>query len=109
MRLVIDIPEFIYKALKENSDCGTVNLNHIVAQGKVLPQGHGDLIDRDELFTEYPEIAVEPYINAPTVIESDKGKTKEDNPCPCIECTSTNFKRDCQYCKAWARWNLESE
>ena len=34
-------------------------------------------------------------------------QTKEDNPCPCIECTSTDKKRDCQYCMAWAKWSLE--
>ena len=34
-------------------------------------------------------------------------QTKEENPCPCIECTSTDKKRDCPYCMAWAKWSLE--
>ncbi len=49
MKIIIDIPDFIYDALKEDPDCGTVNLNHIVAQGTVLPEGRSDLIDRKEL------------------------------------------------------------
>ena len=49
MKIVIDIPDFIYNALKEDVDCGTVNLNHAIVNGIVLPKGHGDLVDRDKL------------------------------------------------------------
>ena len=36
-------------------------------------------------------------------------QTKEDNPCPCIDCIfkSTNSKKDCTYCEAWYKWSLE--
>ena len=52
MQIVIDIPDFIYKALKEDVDCGTVNLNHAIVNGIPLPKGHGDLIDRTALLYE---------------------------------------------------------
>ena len=48
-RIVIEVDDFIYEALKEDVDCGTVNLNHAVVNGIVLPKEHGDLIDRSEL------------------------------------------------------------
>jgi len=89
MKLVINIPDFIYEALKENPDCGTVNLNHIVAQGTVLPQGHGDLIDRKELkevlkenewITNTDGGGLEDIIDtAPTVIKADEENENEDN------------------------------
>lgn len=59
-RVVINIPDFIYDALKENPDCGTVNFNHIVAQGTVLPEGHGDLISRSELKKALQKLEEEP-------------------------------------------------
>ena len=36
-------------------------------------------------------------------------QTKEDTPCPCIDCIfkSTNSKKDCAYCEAWYKWSLE--
>lgn len=37
-----------------------------------VPTPHGRLIDADELFGEYCEIAIAPYLYAPTVIESDE-------------------------------------
>ena len=77
-RVVIDIPDedftLLCEAFGEVELKSTLNLRlqSAVAHGVVLPEGHGDLIDRDELFAEYPEIAIEPYINAPIVIEADK-------------------------------------
>ena len=53
MQIVIDIPDFIYNALKEDVDCGTVNLNQAIVAGTVLPKGHGDLIDRNYFADKY--------------------------------------------------------
>ena len=81
MKIVIDIPDFIYERLKEDVNCGMVNLNSAIANGTPLPKGHGDLIDRSKLHTNYvgteldTDLAVylEPTIdNAPTVIPADR-------------------------------------
>lgn len=115
MKIVIDIPEKVLTAIQNGKDY-RYDIHTAIAQGQVLPKKYGDLVDRDTLinlcknYTKENAIGLilagrEDYL--PTVIKADKGETKEDNPCPCIECISTNFKRDCQYCKAWAKWCLE--
>ena len=126
MKLIIDIPDYELEEVKNGSIASNIILKAVKNGTPITTDG--DLISRNALKEEIEknkEIGLdknnEPCIefmqiyqiknlidNAPTVVEADKGETKEDNPCPCIECTSTNFKRDCQYCKAWARWNLES-
>ena len=89
MQIVIDIREELYKGLKhfsknkELSELETATIN-----GVVLPQGHGDLIDRDELpyanlvqlvslgngnYIEREVIYKSVLDNAPTVLEADKG------------------------------------
>lgn len=76
MKIVIEVDDFIYNALKEDVDCGTVNLNQAVVNGTVLPKGHGDLIDRDVAYAEFEkecfsyEGRLLKYI--PTVIPADK-------------------------------------
>lgn len=81
MKIVIDIPDFIYNALKEDVDCGTVNLNQAIVDGTVLPDGHGDLIDRDVAYDEFDKAccSLEGRLlegrllkNIPTVIPADK-------------------------------------
>ncbi len=44
-------------------------LEQATVNGTILPK-HGRLIDADELFNEFCEIAVEPYINASTILEA---------------------------------------
>ena len=34
-------------------------------------------------------------------------ETNYDKPCPCNDCKSTDLKKDCQYCEAWAKWSLD--
>ena len=51
MKIVIDIPESVYRRLKAG-DTNAGNTFHDAAlasiiNGTVLPKGHGDLIDRD--------------------------------------------------------------
>lgn len=33
----------------------------------------GNLIDKDQFFSDFPELAIEPYINVPVVGSQDKG------------------------------------
>jgi len=80
-RIVINISDEDYKTILNSkmpyAGEPPMYLVWIIRAGQVLPKGHGDLIDRNELFTEYPEIAIEPYINAPIVIEADKENDDE--------------------------------
>lgn len=80
-QIVIEVDDFIYEALKEDVDCGTVNLNQAVVNGIVLPDGHGDLIDRNVAFDEFDKACcswkcrlLEGRLlkNIPTVIPADK-------------------------------------
>jgi hypothetical protein len=78
MKVVIDIPADDFNAIRQGRlyFIGHDRLDQCITEAfqscTIIPKGHGDLIDRNELFTEYPEIAIEPYINAPIVIEADK-------------------------------------
>ena len=75
MQIVIKIPEWIYRRIQDIglSDYPIINgTANAIRHGTVLPE-HGRLIDADELFNEFCEIAVEPYINAPTILEATEG------------------------------------
>ena len=81
MKIVIDIPDFIYERLKEDVDCGMVNLNSAIANGTPLPKEHGDLIDRDKLekdteWSEYEDGFISyshgQIFNEPVVIPADR-------------------------------------
>lgn len=81
MQIVIDIPQHLYDLIKKfpsDSNEGTVEnvLVKSVEHGTPIPEGHGRLIDADDFFDEFSEIAVEPYINALTVLKADN-ETKE--------------------------------
>lgn len=54
MRIVIDIPESLYRFYKTNIDSGKLKveediLGRLLNDGIILPNGHGDLIDRDTI------------------------------------------------------------
>ena len=55
MQVVIDIPEKAYNLLKGDGVdwLGAEHILSCVAEGKILPKGHGDLIDRDQLENEF--------------------------------------------------------
>ena len=95
MRVVIDIPEKVYKYLKQEwvkvpEDDSVINqIMYGILHGTVLPKGYGDLIDRDNLRktmqsyaddqyaeNEYlGECSVMSYIDeAPVIIPADKGE-----------------------------------
>ena len=71
MKLIIDIDEEEYEECKQYG-YETNYFERAIANGIPLPKGHGRLIDADDFFDEFCEIAIEPYINAPTIIEADK-------------------------------------
>ena len=104
MKIIIDIPDFIYDALKENPDCGTVNLNHIVAEGTVIPEGHGDLISRNALKEDFADMRdgypifsdtemlstkdiAKVIDDAPTVPERQKGEWKIQSHSMIMRCS----------------------
>lgn len=72
MKVIIEVPDFIYKAITERDylDCPTVNLNKAIIEGTVLPEEHGDLIDRDKLKFEMPTPIEDEYKTAYRIIDS---------------------------------------
>lgn len=80
MKLVIDIPEEEYMLIKMSDKTVFADASskecmlHAIKNGTVLPKGHGDLIDRSLLHTNYigTEIGTdcEVYL-APTVLEAE--------------------------------------
>ena len=93
IELVIKIPEVYYEALRKTDmmvsgqRSGKTLMSVIynaVANGTLLPKGHGRLIDADELKKEYPHdtdwdypvntnsYVVESIDNSHTIIEADK-------------------------------------
>ena len=49
MRILIELPDEEYYRVKNLPEMDTTKMNRIVRDGIVLPEEHGDLIDRDEL------------------------------------------------------------
>lgn len=89
MKVVIDISEEEYSLIKKCLELGGNHAYRLIANGTVLPEGHGDLIDREEFLktfldsfwgavkegnSSFEVVGVVKNIirNAPTVIEADK-------------------------------------
>ena len=90
MKLIIDIPDNIYDAIKEAQSIisgqrsGKTLLQILVnsvENGTPLPKGHGRLIDADRLRSMYSinranfntVVGIQKWVdNAPTIIEADK-------------------------------------
>lgn len=82
MQIVIDISEVTYLDVKYHSASlwswlTDDEVQKAIRKGVVLPYEHGRLIDADDLYREYREIAIEPYINAPTIIEATESEPQE--------------------------------
>ena len=85
MKMVIDLPEDIYKKYMDDYT-KTVDVLHAVRHGTPLPEHHGRLIDVDDLYenTEICHSDIDGYAcvrwkdinNAPTIIEADKGRSR---------------------------------
>jgi hypothetical protein len=84
MKIVIEIDDeqvlfdIKNRGLEAETETDKVIINALYS-GTPLPKGHGRLIDADDFFCEYPELAQEPYIHAPTVIEADKAESEDKN------------------------------
>jgi len=91
MQIVIDIPESEYNRIMASNEVEYFELK--IAQGIVLPKGHGDLIDRNYFANRYESCGNEycehsdeceecnsriinkyDVDNAPAVIPADKGE-----------------------------------
>lgn len=86
MKVLIEIPEEVYKKAKETHDvmCDSVWLG--IKYGTPLPKGHGRLIDADEIQFENTEfdtygdycIAFDAIDQADTIIEADEENVGEE-------------------------------
>ncbi len=93
MKVVIDIPDDWERRIKCNIRPNTIECGELVEsiwKGKMLPKGHGDLIDRNnllywsyEIVSRYCEfdkvVSVDNIKDAPTIIEADKEVDQNDN------------------------------
>lgn len=100
MRVVIDIPEEQYELISNKIKSIRDEIAHnnypnkefipsgwvAIADGKVLPKGHGDLIDRDETTRTwgnkyfYQGVPLENYIDeVPAVIPADEEGSDENS------------------------------
>jgi hypothetical protein len=76
MHVVIDVPDRVYKAIK-NSTKPLLYLEHLVKEGTPLPKGHGRLIDESKITKCYMlpinQIDVrELRTDAPTIIKAER-------------------------------------
>ena len=76
MKIVIDIPEEYYEAIKEISDSQSTTDMLIIKNGTPLPKGHGRLIDADAYRKEMLDSREFDFFKRldmqPTIIEADK-------------------------------------
>jgi hypothetical protein len=94
IELVIKIPERAYNLLKTSGVdwLGAEHILNAVANGTPLPEGHGRLIDADEIIYLTNEIEAEDreeelyhlflktvLADAPTIIEADKTESENKN------------------------------
>ena len=83
MKVVIDIDKYLYNSICNNPNVYTTYLNKLIREGTLLPKGHGDLKDVNDIWNNIPDVNVltnhfttydiQRFIdNAPTIIEADK-------------------------------------
>ena len=78
MQIVINLTDEMYQAVKDGMWCGNELWYNALKNGTPLPEGHGRLIDGDELeqwviekYSDGEQLAID-ISDAPTVIEADK-------------------------------------
>ena len=75
MQIVIDIPEYLYKAIQSYKT--PTEEEKAIANGTSLPKGHGMLVDYDEMkrmaseYGEYTEATLS-HIKPKVLLEADK-------------------------------------
>jgi hypothetical protein len=74
MQIVIDIPEYYYKAIKEIPVEQSTADMMIIRKGTPLPRGHGRLIDADDIDNHI--IGHVDTRSCPTIIEADKTESE---------------------------------
>ena|GEM_PF-1364895 len=84
MQIVISIEDEFYDYIKEQVKDGITNpLKVAIVNGKILPKGHGKLIDADKLYSDYVREQEEfksgrslmnLFREAPTIIEADRSE-----------------------------------
>ena len=74
MKIVIDIDDEVYNFIKNKGHVPYgINIANEIANGTVLPKGHGDLIDKDELSPKIHGVkSIVAVLDAPTIIPADK-------------------------------------
>ena len=77
MKLVIDISENDYELACRWPDALIAVYAHAIKNGKPLPKGHGDLVDRDAIQKAYncggmDYSMIDALYDAPIIIEEDK-------------------------------------
>ena len=77
MQIVIDIPEEIYERIITKTDYAYDVMRTIraVERGKVLPKGHGRLIDADEMIADFVEskaISISERFKISNIVEHQK-------------------------------------
>ena len=88
MKLVIEIDEEVIEHAKEHSEDSNDEwvAMRAIANGTIIPKGHGELIDREQALNECYRITVdgdvfevvqyETLLGVPTIIEADKESEK---------------------------------
>lgn len=73
MKMIIDIPDEVYKRMKDNKDYDYCALTYAIDNGIPLPKGHGELIDKDIVLDMMNHGILEEYITLMGgVIPADK-------------------------------------
>lgn len=78
VQVVIEIPEEVYKSIRDNEYCGIIDsdMYNAIANGTQLPKGHGQLVDMDAVLRriEEPLTKLEFMVrmSAEKVLEADK-------------------------------------
>jgi len=92
MQIVVNIEDEFYDYIKEQVKDGITNpLKVAIVNGKILPKGHGKLIDADELFLDIQtdeQMRLGEHLawvrkrieDAPTIIEADAPKRRKGMP-----------------------------
>ena len=82
MKIVIDIPEYVYKICQGHKDI----VYQYIANGTPLPKNHGRLIDADNIKTAFPcgeyvrtESVRATIDHEQTIIEADKAESEDKN------------------------------